>query len=345
MKIRHLNPELTGIVPAQAGIRAWVEVRKYQKGKNRPHFYHAQHNLILNKGLDHGLANWGGFIYHPVESVQYLGFEQLFVFVAVGTGTAAPAVGQTGLQAELARTAANLGLGPGRTRTKLSDGFYRISFTRSFDYSQANGNLTEFGGSHSGNSVDGTHTRELFRDGGGNPIVITKTTNERLSITYHFEVTLTPTVQTDQGSINLLDQSNNVVLTRLVRGLWNGREDLDPYGDYGGVIGDNDQGGSIGHWVTSQSANMTYLNATDFNGGRYGGRLAYTNGNYYRDVEGERGPEGNNVNIFAYGLGGFVNWQTSYKIRFVDGSGSDNPIAKDKDFRLKLGLRMSVNRI
>lgn len=344
MRLKHLTKEAKAIVPACAGIRAWVEVRKYQRGSKEPHFYHAQHNLILNKGLDHGLANWGGIINHPVEGSQYRGFEQLFVFVAVGTGTAAPAVGQTGLQTELARTAANLGLGAGRTRIRPSDGFHRITFTRAFDYAQANGNLTEFGGSHSSNSADGTHTRELFRDGGGNPIVITKTTNERLSITYHLEVTLTPTVQTDQGSINLLDQNNNVVLTRQVRGLWNGR-DPSPHGDYGGFIGDNGQGESIGHWVTSQSANMTYLNTADFNGGRYGGRLAYTNGNYYRDVEGERGPEGSNVSIFAYGLGGFVNSQTSYKIRFVDGGGSDNPIAKDKDFRLKLALRMSVSRL
>ncbi len=343
MKIRHLTPELNGIVPAQVGIRAWVEVRKYRRGENNPHFYHAQHNLILNKGLDHGLANWGGIINHPVEGVQYRGYEQMFVYVAVGTGTTAPTTSQTGLQSELARSAANLGLGPGRSRVRLSDGIYRVSFTRAFDYGQANGNLTEFGGSHSSNSADGTHTRELFRDGGGNPIVITKTSNERLAITYHFEVTLTPTTQTDQGSINLVDGNNNVVLTRQVRGLWNGR-DASIAHDYLGFIGDNGRADRIGHWVTSQSAEMTYLSTANFNGGRYGARLAYTNGNYYRDVEGERGPESNNVNIFAYGLAGFVDDQTSYKIRFVDGSGSDNPIAKDKDYRLKLALRMSVTR-
>ena len=341
MRLNHLTPELSAKVPLSVSVRAWIEVRKYRRGSNSPHFYHAQHNLILNKGLDHGLANWGGIISHPVESVQYRGYEQLFVYVAVGTGTAAPAVSQTGLASELARTAANLGLGAGRTRTRLSDGVYRVTFTRAFDYGQANGNLTEFGGSHSANTADGTHTRELFRDGGGNPIVITKTSNERLAITYHFEVTLTPTTQTPQGSIDLLDNNNNVVLTRQVRGLWNGRNQ----GDYGGFIGDNGQGQNIGHWVTSQSAHMTYLSSVDFNGGQYGGRLAYTNGNYYRDVEGERGPEANNVNIFAYGLGGFVESQTSYKIRFVDGSGADNPIAKDKDYRLRLALRMNVQRV
>ena len=347
MRVNHLTREVKAVVPAEAKIKAWIEVRKYYRGATEPHFYHAQHNLILNKGLDHGLANWGGIIIHPVEDEYYRGFEQMFVYVAVGTGTAAPATTQTGLQNEIARTAANLGLGAGRTRVRLSDGVHRVTFTRSFDYSQANGNLTEFGGSHSGNSADGTHTRELFRDGGGNPIVITKTSNERLAIAYHFEVTLTPTVQTDQGSINLVNQNNNVVLTRLVRGLWIGRgsNSNDTYNDYGGFIGDNGRGEMIGHWTTSQAANMTYLDTTDFNGGLYGGRLAYTNGTYYRDVEGERGPEASNVSIFAYGLAGWVNFHVSYKLRFVNSAGSDNPIQKNKDYRLRLALRLSVSRL
>jgi hypothetical protein len=345
MRLNHLTREAKAIVPVQAKIKAWIEVRKYYRGATDPHFYHAQRNLILNKGLDHGLANWGGIINHPVEGVQYRGFEQMFVYVAVGTGTNAPAVGQTGLQNELARTAANLGLGAGRTRVRLSDGVHRVTFTRAFDYAQANGNLTEFGGSHSANAADGTHTRELFRDGGGNPIVISKTSNERLVITYHFEVTLTPTVQTDQGSINLVDQSNNVVLTRLMRGLWISREFSGNFSDYLGFIGDDGLGDRIGHWTTSQAANMTYSSGNDFNGGRYGARLAYTNGNYYRDVEGERGPEASNVNVFAYGLAGFADFYMSYKLRFVDGSGADNPIVKDKDYRLRLALRMSVSRL
>lgn len=345
MKLNHLTPEITARVPLSVGVRAWIEVKKYRRGSNKPHFYHAQHNLILNKGLDHGLANLGGYIQHPVEGAAYYGFERLFVYVAVGTGTTAPDNNQTGLSSEIARTAANLNLGTGRTRQRLSNGVYRVTFTRAFDYSQANGNLTEFGGSHSGNMADGTLTRELFRDNGGNPIVISKTSNERLAITYHFEVTLTPTTETAQGSINLLDNSGNVVLTRLVRGLWIGRYINPLECDYSGFIGSGNSGSYIGHWVTSQASNMTYLDTTNFNGGQYGGRLAYTNGNYYRDVEGERGPEASNQNIFAYGLAGGIDSAVSYKIRFVDGSGADNPIAKDKDYRLKLALRMNVQRV
>ena len=348
MRVNHLTREARAVVPAEAKIKAWIEVRKYYRGATEPHFYHAQHNLILNKGLDHGLANWGGIIWHPVEDEQYRGFEQMFVYVAVGTGTAAPATTQTGLQNELARTAANLWLGAGRTRTRLSNGVYRVTFTRAFNYNQANGNLTEFGGSHSGDSADGTHTRELFRDSGGNPIVITKTSNERLAITYHFEVTLTPTVQTDQGSINLVDQNNNVVITRLVRGLWIANPYYD-FPDYLGFLGEkfngDPTGDRIGHWTTSQAANMTYLDTSDVNGGLYGARLAYTNGTYYRDVEGERGPEASNVSIFAYGLAGVVDWQVSYKLRFVNSAGSDNPIQKNKDYRLRLALRLSVSRL
>jgi hypothetical protein len=174
--------------------------------------------------------------------------------------------------------------------------------------------------------------------------VITKTSNERLAITYHFEITLTPTAQTNQGSIDLVDQSSNVVLTRLVRGLWIGRNS-SANSDYNGFIGGSSAGSKIGHWTTSQAANMTYLDTNDFNGGRYGDRLAYTNGNYYRDVEGERGPETSDVSIFAYGLAGIADFQVSYKLRFVDSAGTDNPILKNKDYRLKLALRLSVSRL
>ena len=68
---------------------------------------------------------------------------------------------------------------------------FRYRRVRAFDYHQANGNLTEFGGSAL--SAGTLHTRSLFKDGAGNPITITKTSSEQLVITYDVEFTAAPT--------------------------------------------------------------------------------------------------------------------------------------------------------
>jgi hypothetical protein len=103
--------------------------------------------------------------------------------IAVGTGSSAPAFNQTVLDAELARTTVTTagdntdGSGAGllyywRQRVWL--------FTEAF----ANGNLTEVG-VFSG--TPGTmFSRQLFKDGLGNPTVIPKTNTDQLKITYEY---------------------------------------------------------------------------------------------------------------------------------------------------------------
>jgi len=143
------------------------------------------HNLVLDAGLDlvasHGLG------------------QGIFAYCVVGTGSTAPAATDTGLVAELTRTNTTW---QGDSTVRTSNGVYDISRYFEFTYGAANGNLTEFG--FSPNSAAGANlfSRALFRDGGGSPKTITKTSSEKLRVNYTLTVTLTPVVMT-AGSFNI----------------------------------------------------------------------------------------------------------------------------------------------
>jgi len=136
-------------------------------------------NLILDQGLDlvadNGLAT------------------AVFAYCAVGTGSTAPATSDTSLVSELARTNNTF---DSDTYTKTANGVYDISRYFEFAYGSANGNLTEFGMSPDSAGGSNLFSRALFVDGGGSPTTITKTSDEKLRVTYTLTVTLTPVVST-----------------------------------------------------------------------------------------------------------------------------------------------------
>src|SRR5690606_22234004 len=107
---------------------------------------------------------------------------------AVGTGSATPDVTDTALASEVSgRTTTQVE----NTITRTANGVYDVVIAREFDFAQGNGNLTEFGFAN-GASSD-ILIRELFRDAGGTPITVTKTSDYKLQIRYTQTVTLTPT--------------------------------------------------------------------------------------------------------------------------------------------------------
>lgn len=131
-------------------------------------------NLITNVGLNAVMNN----------VVSILG--QL-AYVAVGTGSTAPAAVQTTLVAELAsaavpRTSANGGFAD-ETGADSAAGYGKFIRTRLYTEAQANGNLTELG-MFSASTAGTMWTRQLFLDGGGNPTVVTKTSADQLKIIY-----------------------------------------------------------------------------------------------------------------------------------------------------------------
>jgi hypothetical protein len=145
-----------------------------------------QHNLILTQFYDSLIPQYG-----------FIGSSQ---YAAVGTGSTAPNASQTQLVNEIGTSGS-----PRRTNSVPSGesndiealatyGEYNIRRVLEFTEAQVGGlNLTEWGFSPV-NSYNGPlMTRELFRDGSGNPVVLTLDTDQRLRLIYRYKVTVSPT--------------------------------------------------------------------------------------------------------------------------------------------------------
>lgn len=141
-------------------------------------------NLITTAGLE-----WIGDV-SPSTRQDGVGFTfgRSNGYMGVGTGTAEPAITDTALQAQVARTqsqgsptiAATAGSGP-------SYDYWWYKTTKVFLPGVGTGNLTEVGVFNA--SSGGTMwARQLFRDGLGNATTIVKTADDELRITYELRI-------------------------------------------------------------------------------------------------------------------------------------------------------------
>ncbi|WP_244363297.1 hypothetical protein [Thermus brockianus] len=138
-----------------------------------------QHNLILTQFYDSLIPTYG-----------FIGSSQ---YAVVGTGSTPPDAAQTGLVAETARTN-SVPSGESNGIGYVSPGVYDIRRVLEFTEAQVgNKNLTEWGFSPLSTAGANLMTRELFRDGLGNPIVITPDSDQRLRLIYRYRITLSPT--------------------------------------------------------------------------------------------------------------------------------------------------------
>jgi len=154
-----------------------------------------QHNLILNQFYDTLIPQYG--LIRPS------------FFAAVGTGSTAPDPTQTQLAAEIgtASSPRRTSYTPPDQRSEIDAlatyGAYDIRRVLEFTEAQVGGlNLTEWGFSPEGSRNAPLMTRELFRDGSGNPVVLTIETDQRLRLIYRYRVTLSPTSPQDV-SVNI----------------------------------------------------------------------------------------------------------------------------------------------
>ena len=333
------------MIGVKAKVEGWIDLKLIDRD-GRVVFEHQQSNLILDKGI--------------IYAAQNRDFGNLHNYIAVGTGSTAPNTSQTALVSEVARSGTNLGLGPTGIIVN-GNGDYTIRFTRGFDYNQANGNLTEFGGSNSSSSSAGVNTRELFRDGDGNPIVITKTSNERLAITYSLRIIITPVTLTDYGTLEFRDNNNNVMATRLVKHTFarhtgtNRGIDLSIFAKDVGL----DSSGNVNFLTSSSNVFLEYLTAypdtsyiasspaanTSLNQMTFS-YVGFSNNQGMFDLSHELGPETSDRTIYGVVLGTRPsnNSGRSYIVVFTDPNGTPNPFVKNKDYRLRMTFRFSINR-
>lgn len=144
-----------------------------------------QHNMVLTQTYDSLIGQYG--------------FIALNKYAAVGTGSTPPSATQTGLVAELVRTILDENGNTSGTCsiTRVADGVYEVSVVREFTEAQVgNKNLTEWGFSPASTAGANLMSRELFRDGGANPIVITPASDQRLRLIYKTRITFSPTTPT-----------------------------------------------------------------------------------------------------------------------------------------------------
>lgn len=201
--------------PPRGNIGVHVEGILHYRTTDRAGRVHQEgevHNLVLDSGRNLLAVN---------------GVAGVLASIGVGTGTTEPNIGQTSFVAVAMRKAAAV-----TTPTvRVSDGVWDFTSTVTFGYSEANGNLTEWGVAPA--TTGNLFSRELFRDGSGNAIVVSKSSDLQLQLTYTLRMTNTPVVPT-AGNITITGAgtyplkyvthfhssgaSDRVLLDKLIRG-------------------------------------------------------------------------------------------------------------------------------
>ncbi len=127
-------------------------------------------NTILDAGLNRRLVSSSNFMYYSAPT--------LFKYIAIGTSNTAPATTDTTLGAELSRKIYNATLSTYSFATASAPYFIAGS---QWGTSEGNGDLKEVALCES-SSGGVLWSRNLFRDEAGNPITVTKTSSDILTV-------------------------------------------------------------------------------------------------------------------------------------------------------------------
>lgn len=175
----HQEPEISMGFTIGFGGYFMVDLIDAKSGKIREHYEFF--NLITDLGLD--------------QVAQTTRQSALFNFLGVGTDATVPTVSDTALGAEVTRVNSNGGFtaleidgGPiTGSDGPLDTPYFFKRLVRLFLEDEGNGNLTELGWFDQ--ASDGVMiVRSLFKDSGGIPIVLTKTSADQLRIIYEFRI-------------------------------------------------------------------------------------------------------------------------------------------------------------
>ena len=182
-------PDLT----VKIGGYFYVDLIEAKTGRVKEHYEFP--NLLTDDGMDY------------IGSAKQ-GINTLFAYLGVGTDNTTPTVNDSTLGSEVSRTNSNGGFSSEEiggyvtgSGGPLDSPYWFQRHVRLFLEGEGNGNLTELGWFRIA-SAGTMAVRSLFKDGGGSPITITKTSDDQLKVTY--ERRLYPPVTNSQtGSIIL----------------------------------------------------------------------------------------------------------------------------------------------
>lgn len=200
--------------------------------------------------------------------------NQWLSFCRVGTGTNAPNVADTALQAQVA--SANF-------TTSASNSFqgsppYYGSTTRTFRFGQgaAAGNLAEIGIGETTGTVRPIFSRSRILDGSGNPTTITVLSDEFLDATYQIRVY--PPLSDVLGTLEITGSGTHDITTRasFVTSLGWAPGGGATIGSRGGINGATVYNGAIGAITTGPSG--TNDGATSVTEAAYGANNLYRDG-------------------------------------------------------------------
>ncbi len=169
-----------------------------------------QHNLIVNSAGD---------------AMAATDWENLATQAVVGTGSNAPAVTDTSLQAQIAYSLTRPSGWQDSTSYGGSPGVWIRQVAREFAPAQVGGqNLTEWGFANPGGVLI---ARELFRDAAGSPITLTLASDQALRLIYSYKIMLSPITQAI--SINITNIGTVTGTLGISRQATTTRYDLDTF--------------------------------------------------------------------------------------------------------------------
>lgn len=261
-----------------------------------------QSNLVLDSGLN---------------LVASHGFSSMGQYLTVGTGSTAPAVGQVALTTPAARKSAPV---VASAPNRIADGIHELTWTTTFDYAEANGNLTEWGASPL--STGNLFSRELFRDGANNPVPVTKTTDQKMTLSYTLRMTNTPVVPTAGNPV--IDGVGAVPLKYVLHWLNNFGNDklfLDRY-----VTGTPYSGASgLRGGLVLATVAQSYTNYPATTGGIGLTFPAYVNNSFQRQANPVVVEPGTATGtVYGFGIESYEgqggNWRTHYSAMFDAGT-------------------------
>lgn len=136
-------------------------------------------NLIVDNGMN------------AIKPSDGTSIVSMLNFMAVGTGSTAPANSDTGLVSEITPASSNRTSDDGGiadvTAIGSGNSYASLQRVRVLSESQANGNLTEMGW-FTASSGGTMFSRMLFKDGTGTPTTIVKTSDDQLRVTYEIRL-------------------------------------------------------------------------------------------------------------------------------------------------------------